>query len=82
MRKISPVDARIASSQITPYETYLSRRALLAGAVGIAAAGRFGGAARAAVPALGALVIHARREVQRGGPAEYLRGHRHLQQLL
>jgi len=55
MRKISPADARITSSQVTPYETYLSRRALLAGAVGIAAAGRFGGAARAAVPAQGAL---------------------------
>jgi sulfoxide reductase catalytic subunit YedY len=47
MRKISP-DPKIAPSDITPYDKYVSRRALLAGGLGLAAAqamGRFGGEA-------------------------------------
>jgi methionine sulfoxide reductase catalytic subunit len=48
MRKTSPNSARIVPSDITPYEKYLSRRALIAGGLGLAAAqtlGRFGGEA-------------------------------------
>src|SRR3981189_3564163 len=47
MRKTSP-DPKIAPSDITPYDKYVSRRALLAGGLGLAAAqaiGRFGGEA-------------------------------------
>ena len=46
MRKNSAQLGKIAPSDITPYHKYLSRRALLAGGIGLAAAqtiGRFGG---------------------------------------
>jgi sulfoxide reductase catalytic subunit YedY len=48
MRKTSPDLVKIAPSDITPYDKYVSRRALLAGGLGLAAAqaiGRFGGEA-------------------------------------
>lgn len=48
MRKTSPDPVKIAPSDITPYDKYVSRRALLAGGLGLAAAqaiGRFGGEA-------------------------------------
>ena len=52
MRK-TPPDARITPSDITPYDKYVSRRALLAGGLGLAAAqaaGRWGEALGAAGP--------------------------------
>jgi sulfoxide reductase catalytic subunit YedY len=48
MRKTSPDLVKITPSDITPYDKYVSRRALLAGGLGLAAAqamGRFGGEA-------------------------------------
>ncbi len=55
MRKKSADAGRVDPSEITPYGTYLSRRALLAGAAGIAAAGVLRNSARAAVPPPAAL---------------------------
>ena len=54
MRKPSCNSPRIASSHITPYEGYLSRRALLAGGIGLAAAHTFGAGVRAATAQAGA----------------------------
>jgi sulfoxide reductase catalytic subunit YedY len=57
MRKTSP-DPKIAPSDITPYDKYVSRRALLAGGLGLAAVqtlGPFGGDAFGGAPALAAL---------------------------
>jgi sulfoxide reductase catalytic subunit YedY len=54
MRKQSSTPIRIAPSEVTPYETYVSRRALLAGGLGLAAAqtlGRFGSEAFGAIAA-------------------------------
>ena len=43
MRKRSADSIKIVPSDITPYEQYLSRRALLAGGLGLAAAHSIGG---------------------------------------
>lgn len=54
MRKTSPEPVRIVPSDITPYDKYVSRRALLAGGVGLAAAqtlGRWGESFAQAGPA-------------------------------
>jgi methionine sulfoxide reductase catalytic subunit len=48
MRKTSRNSAKIAPSDITPYDRYLSRRALLAGGLGLAAIQGVGGFARTA----------------------------------
>jgi methionine sulfoxide reductase catalytic subunit len=48
MRKTSRNSAKIAPSDITPYDRYLSRRALLAGGLGLAAIQGMGGFARTA----------------------------------
>ena len=54
MRKRSVALPRIAPSEITPYERYLSRRALLAGGIGLAAAHTFGAGVREASAQVGA----------------------------
>jgi sulfoxide reductase catalytic subunit YedY len=54
MRKRTPTTPRIAPSDITPREAYLSRRALLAGGIGLAAAHTFGAGARLACAQAGA----------------------------
>ena len=54
MRKPPADPAKIVPSEITPYDKYVSRRALLSGGVGLVAAqtlGRFGDAAAQAAPA-------------------------------
>jgi sulfoxide reductase catalytic subunit YedY len=54
MKHTTPGSPRIVASDITPYEKFVSRRTVLAGGVGLAAAqtlGRFGGDARAQSPA-------------------------------
>src|SRR5258708_36953454 len=48
MRKRSTDSAKIRPSHITPYDRYLSRRALLAGGLGVAAVQSIGGFGRAA----------------------------------
>lgn len=48
MRKTSPGTIKVVPSEITPHETYLSRRALLAGGLGLAAAQTIGGFSRSA----------------------------------
>ena len=48
MRKRSADSVKILPSDITPHESYLSRRALLAGGLGLAAAQSIGGFARSA----------------------------------
>jgi sulfoxide reductase catalytic subunit YedY len=57
MRKTSPDPAKIAASDITPYDKYVSRRALLAGGLGLAAQtiGPFRGDAVGGAAALAAL---------------------------
>src|SRR5258708_27779820 len=57
MRKRSTDSAKIPPSDITPYDRYLSRRALLAGGLGVAAVQSIGGVGRSAFahPAGGAL---------------------------
>src|SRR5260370_41010561 len=48
MRKKSTDSAKILPSDITPYERYVSRRALLAGGLGLVAAQSIGGFGRTA----------------------------------
>src|SRR5580700_6626118 len=48
MRKQSTDSAKIQPSDITPYDRYLSRRALLAGGLGLAVAQSVGGLGRSA----------------------------------
>src|SRR5258707_9740517 len=50
MRKRSTDSAKIPPSDITPYDRYLSRRALLAGGLGVAAVQSICGFGRAAFP--------------------------------
>ncbi len=62
MRIRTPLSPRIASSDITPYETYVSRRALLAGGIGLAAAHTFGLNAREALGQAGAALPATRND--------------------
>ncbi len=62
MRIRTPLSPRIAASDITPYERYVSRRALLAGSIGLAAAHTFGLNAREAQAQSGAALTAARNE--------------------
>jgi methionine sulfoxide reductase catalytic subunit len=60
MSKRSPVPAKILPSEITPHEAYLSRRALLAGALGLAAVQGIGGFANDAFGQPGAALTYVR----------------------
>ncbi len=60
MRKRIADWARIAPSDITPYDQYLSRRSLIAGGLGLAAAQSIGGFARNAFGQTGAALAYTR----------------------
>jgi methionine sulfoxide reductase catalytic subunit len=60
MRKRSPGSAMILPSEITPHEHYVSRRTLLAGALGLAAAQGFGGFASDAFGQSGTALTYVR----------------------
>jgi methionine sulfoxide reductase catalytic subunit len=60
MRKRSPGSAMIQPSEITPYREYVSRRTLLAGALGLAAAQGIGGFAGDAFGQSGAALSYVR----------------------
>ena len=86
MRRTSPISPNIAPSEITPQESYLSRRSVLAAGVGLAAlqtVGRLGGAALAAAPAALADLTFTRNAAfsTTEAPNSY-RDITHLQQLL
>jgi methionine sulfoxide reductase catalytic subunit len=62
MRIRTPLSPPIAPSDITPYERYVSRRALLAGGIGLAAAHSFGLDGREARAETGAALTATRNE--------------------
>jgi methionine sulfoxide reductase catalytic subunit len=62
MRFRTPSLPRIAPSDITPHECYVSRRALLAGGIGLAAAHTFGVNARTAMAQTGTALPAARND--------------------
>ncbi len=83
MRKTARNSAKIVPSDITPYERYLSRRALLAGGLGLAATQGIGGCSRRAFGQSAADLTYVRNAaLSVTEPPNSVQGHHHLQQLL